>query len=198
MRVFAWQGGGWDRGRERERVWGEGVGEFFLSFPFVRSIILAHIGLFDLKATVHDIEDLVVLGKEMHVCPYYGTRSVIPQAEVSFSFSLSRRVSQLISPRLRSRSLLSPTISFFRSRLEKLSGSILPVKFWSSTKLTVRPSSLSLPPPRSTSQTDVLSSTSIQISSTPFFPSTPKLSLYLPSSSLKLNSKPTSFASSRV
>ncbi|KAL7410162.1 helicase C-terminal domain-containing protein [Mrakia frigida] len=33
-------------------------------------------------ATVQDIEDLVVLGKEMHVCPYYGTRSVIPQAEI--------------------------------------------------------------------------------------------------------------------
>ena len=30
-----------------------------------------------------DIEDIVQLGKELHVCPYYATRNSIKQAEVS-------------------------------------------------------------------------------------------------------------------
>lgn len=34
-------------------------------------------------ASVRDLEDLVELGKETCVCPYYGSRSVIPQAQVS-------------------------------------------------------------------------------------------------------------------
>ncbi|KAG9029470.1 ATP-dependent DNA helicase chl1, partial [Tulasnella sp. UAMH 9824] len=33
-------------------------------------------------ATPRDIEDLVVLGKELNTCPYYGSRKAIPQAEL--------------------------------------------------------------------------------------------------------------------
>lgn len=34
-------------------------------------------------ATPRDIEDIVLLGKEIHVCPYYATRRGVKQAEVS-------------------------------------------------------------------------------------------------------------------
>jgi hypothetical protein len=34
------------------------------------------------QANVTDIEDIVQLGKERHVCPYYATRSGVKQAEV--------------------------------------------------------------------------------------------------------------------
>lgn len=36
----------------------------------------------DLIGTVHDIEQLVKLGREIHACPYYGTRLAIPPAQV--------------------------------------------------------------------------------------------------------------------
>lgn len=56
-------------------------------FPFllmvVRNCFLIYAFIIT-QATVQDIEDLVVLGKESHVCPYYGTRAAIPQADVSF------------------------------------------------------------------------------------------------------------------
>ena len=39
---------------------------------------------------VRDIEQLVVLGKQMKACPYYGTRLAIPDSEVSCYVSLPR------------------------------------------------------------------------------------------------------------
>lgn len=35
---------------------------------------------------VRDIEQLVTMGKQMKACPYYGTRSGIPAAQVSHFF----------------------------------------------------------------------------------------------------------------
>ena len=78
-----------------------------------------------MQATVQDIEDLVVLGKEMHVCPYYGTRSVIPQAEVGRLVSvLILTVSSAVLTRSTFfRLSLSPTISSFKSLHERRSAS---------------------------------------------------------------------------
>jgi len=40
-------------------------------------------------ATPRDIEDLAQLGKELKICPYYGSRRAIKQAEVSYPFIAS-------------------------------------------------------------------------------------------------------------
>lgn len=37
----------------------------------------------DVQATPRDIEDIVTLGKDLHTCPYYGSRRAISQAQVS-------------------------------------------------------------------------------------------------------------------
>lgn len=44
----------------------------------------------DGKATVRDIEDIVVLGKESNVCPYYATRRAVKQSQVNRTISLVR------------------------------------------------------------------------------------------------------------
>ena len=42
-----------------------------------------------MQAMPKDIEDIVQLGKEVHVCPYYATRNSIKQAEVRQTEGLS-------------------------------------------------------------------------------------------------------------
>lgn len=39
----------------------------------------------DILGTVHDIEQLLKLGRETHSCPYYSTRLAIPPAQVTLS-----------------------------------------------------------------------------------------------------------------
>ncbi|KAK0547170.1 ATP-dependent DNA helicase chl1 [Tilletia horrida] len=47
---------------------------------------LGHAQMLDFRdhalATVHDIEDLAELGRELHICPYYGARAAARQAEL--------------------------------------------------------------------------------------------------------------------
>lgn len=46
----------------------------------------------DLLGTVHDIEQLLKLGRELHSCPYYSTRLAIPPAQVTPSSLLSSSI----------------------------------------------------------------------------------------------------------
>lgn len=44
------------------------------------------------QATVRDIEDIVTLGKQSCVCPYYATRKAVKQAHVCSHSLLSVRI----------------------------------------------------------------------------------------------------------
>lgn len=43
----------------------------------------------DILGTVHDIEQMLKLGRETHSCPYYATRLAVPAAQVTMSLSYS-------------------------------------------------------------------------------------------------------------
>ena len=45
-----------------------------------------------------DIEDIVQLGKELHVCPYYATRNSIKQAEVSHERRIESSSTMTLAP----------------------------------------------------------------------------------------------------
>ncbi|CED84966.1 chl1 helicase [Phaffia rhodozyma] len=60
-------------------------------------------------ATIQDIEDLVVLGKETHICPYYGTRAAIPEADIvtlPYNLILQRSAREALSISLKDQVLL--------------------------------------------------------------------------------------------